>query len=278
MSSKLKKIATRLSKNIRVSDLTLQNIFTSFKLKLNFYKDYLSTMEAKDIFKITIYIYSYKKTGNFDLSDKIIPNLTYIGFLSNINDEVYDECETCEGDGVEDCPKCEYGYVDCEDCDGGYVCGDCGFPEDECECYEYEETECPSCNGEGRVSCNNCDGKGYVTCTKCEGGGEYIMQNTIEVEIFNIVTWDNDLVFNAEKSLYDRVPSFDDAYELSKNENHLMINSSFVKIKPKTELDMDKLYSFYITDEPNISLTKNKLAVNENDKISSFGEIVIEKS
>ena len=49
-----------------------QECFDQFKVIWKQQYDYLSNFEASSLLKLIIYIYSYKNTGNFNLSDMLI--------------------------------------------------------------------------------------------------------------------------------------------------------------------------------------------------------------
>lgn len=72
-----------------------------------------------------------------------------------------DECPTCTGSGIVDCPDCDDGTEECDECGGsGRWEGWLGWED------------CWQCDGTGRAECWTCDGGGGIFCDDCGGSGD----------------------------------------------------------------------------------------------------------
>ncbi|WP_435129842.1 hypothetical protein [Halobaculum sp. D14] len=99
------------------------------------------------------------------------------------------DCPTCNGTGTERCETCNGSKtVDCSACggEGNESCSTCGGSAtvtvgEESQCTQCEgsmkidcpdcggaDDDCPTCDGDGRVSCPRCDGDGIETTTHKE--------------------------------------------------------------------------------------------------------------
>ena len=149
-----------------------QECFDQFKVIWKQQYDYLSNFEASSLLKLIIYIYSYKNTGNFNLSDNMLNKLGFASLFITQGEMYKQECEWCNGDGDVSCNECiGDGATVCTSCDatGEEECSSC---DGEGVTYENGESEeCSSCDGKGKESCNNCGGDGSVTCEECGGRG-----------------------------------------------------------------------------------------------------------
>ena len=76
--------------------------------------------------------------------------LTFSGWLE-LNKDLDNTCEKCEGDGVFNCDNCDDGSDKCQDCDGN--------------------SDCLMCNGNGYDVCLYCGGLGEIECKECQGNG-----------------------------------------------------------------------------------------------------------
>jgi hypothetical protein len=173
MSNRLKKLASIISDEF--SD-NLTKIYGSVLTFQSENPDYfVPTFTANDTIKLVYYIYSLKKTDDFDFAEKIIPELHLAQFFDYNKVSVHQEnCDNCDGDGNETCQYCDgNGQISCENCEG----------EGELDCWTCDgegRTECTDCDGEGDIdgeTCDNCSGRGDVECDTCGGGGKKTCNN-----------------------------------------------------------------------------------------------------
>lgn len=276
MDEKLKKSAIRLSNKIKVDELTPKQTYFALRNKVIDLKEYFSKFTPEEMVKLPFYIYSYKKTGNFDLAEKIIYNIHFIGLVQDYGDDVSRECPSCEGTGEMGCPKCDSDLrVDCPQCEReAEVCADCGEREDNCDCYEFEPFECPTCNGEGEVLCDMCEGRGEVKCTECEGRGEIEMPGVNEVRIIKIMTWDPKIISKCEISYYDPInPAFKSEDQLQKLDNYIFLQENFATMELYNDMDPDSLYCFFFSSNAQLKFVNNKLSFNTESLLLSVGQI-----
>jgi hypothetical protein len=277
MNDKIKKLSVKLSKSITESDPTLTQISNWIKSKYKIFGDYFDFFTPEDLIKLPFYIYSHKKTGNLDLGEKIISNLHFITLIEKVDSDVTTECNVCEGHGVVECPSCnEYGHVECECCDGdAYVCNDCDSSEEYCSCDEgFNEIECPCCGGDGSTLCKDCRGRNEVTCEKCEGRGEVENPNLSEVVIFNIVTWNPNIISQCEKSYYDPIfPAFKEEIDFRKMGNYLSLEHSIRFMDLSIDLPIGGLYCVSISTNPKLRYNKGHFKLNINQELTRFGTL-----
>ena len=97
------------------------------------------------------------------------------------------QCNSCGGEGFQDCIRCEGGSYSCPNCGGAggrwEICncnnGVVTMPDATIQTCDYCKGEgrkwhsCfnPLCNG-GNVSCNFCGGQGSKPCPTCNGSGK----------------------------------------------------------------------------------------------------------
>ena len=224
--------------------------------------DYFFHLGADNIIKLTLYIYSLKKTGDLKLGEKMINNLSFIQLLVTNNEPSIKECESCAGSGMETCERCKgSGLIECPKCDGD--------GEVSCDwCDENDDEECDECFGSETMSCNNCEGSSYVYCPSCrrEGetvcetcGGEGEIESEIEVsyEIYFIATWNKqiqDLCELREETL-EPVMSLTQFLRLSNDYLQLTRWDGSAELN----IDKDQMYCLDFSNEPEIYLQKNML-------------------
>jgi hypothetical protein len=136
-------------------------------------KDYFSHKSPSDIVKLLIYIWSYKRTNDFQLGDDIMNDISFAVVFETQGENYIKTCEHCDGYGENSCDVCDgTGTIQCDECDG-----DGRVPCDECDgdgrqMGNGEWENCEYCDGTGRESCNGCGGNGDITCDNCGGGGK----------------------------------------------------------------------------------------------------------
>ena len=90
----------------------------------------------------------------------------------------YNTCNTCDGDGLEPCYRCNktgIAQITCNACGGsgklnGENCGTCGGDG-------LEDKSCINCDGKGWNKCHSCGGDGRLICNMCGGDGEKYWRN-----------------------------------------------------------------------------------------------------
>ena len=224
--------------------------------------DYFFHLGADNIIKLTLYIYSLKKTGDLKLGEKMINNLSFIQLLVTNNEPSIKECESCGGSGMETCERCKgSGLIECPKCDGD--------GEVSCDwCDENDDEECDECFGSETMSCNNCEGSSYVYCPSCrrEGetvcetcGGEGEIESEIEVsyEIYFIATWNKQIQDFCEL----RTETLEPVMSLSQ---FLRLSNDYLQLtrwdgSAELNIDKDQMYCLDFSNEPEIYLQKNML-------------------
>ena len=197
MDEKIKKTATKLQGLVIHYD-DPGEVYYDVRKIAETQSDYFFHLGADNIIKLTLYIYSLKKTGDLKLGEKMINNLSFIQLLVTNNEPSIKECESCAGSGMETCERCKgSGLIECPKCDGD--------GEVSCDwCDENDDEECDECFGSETMSCNNCEGSGYVYCPSCRregetvcrtcgGEGEIESENEVSYEIYFIATWNKQI-------------------------------------------------------------------------------------
>lgn len=275
------------------------------------HKDYfISYLGVKSLIKLTIYIWSLKKTQGFELANKIFSELGFLILFShdgtnyesecnNCSANGYVECEDCEGAGTETCDKCEGdGKITCNNCDEGYVtCGECdgeGKIDDEeedesrtCEecdgsgivpcdeCGGKEEKTCPDCDGEGTQECYTCDGRGNQDCDECNGTGE-IESDNIVFTITQIISWNPDLNYRAMRALTSGEPLMDtdDLIDFEGSYILMRIEDDYAEnnMEMNDDVEENTFYVVDVDDDPEIQMYGNKLYWNYSRRqLNNFG-------
>jgi len=263
---KLKKFAINLSGLIRDFE-TPTDVYSKLSKIWKKQEIYFTQFKNQILFKLIFYVYSYKKTGDFQLAEKMLNNLFFAGLFKTSGDAYRHECETCNGDGREECGWCGGdGRIDCKECDGrGAVdCEECGGDgEDEnehgkkCgECAGVGEVDCSNCAGEGRNDCGECDGSGSVHCDTCDGIGEVETEEYV-VEFYQICSWNPNLKNKCELWEGTKTPvlSVDEFYDMEdqmiildyNEEDHFEFEGSV-----EDDPDFNKVYCARVDDEPDL--------------------------
>jgi len=200
MSDKIKRLSSNLSEIIPDHD-TIQDLYLELRKLMVKQKDYFSNLSPETIVKVLFYIWSIKKTGNFNLGDKLLNKILFATLITTEGNYHREECETCDGAGEQYCSYCDgSGNIECDNCggDGVITCSECdgdgrqmgdGEWENCEECDGAKEQTCHDCAGEGKVDCDRCY-NGYENCSECDGQGE-IKTDEFEYNNYFIVTWNN---------------------------------------------------------------------------------------
>ena len=279
MNDKIKKLAKNISELIPTFE-TMQETYdflTSFMKKQ---KDYFSHKSPNDIVKLLIYIWSYKKTNDFQVGDDMLNTVSFAVVFETQGNTYTKTCDYCDGDGELKCSVCDgtgtlecdhcngSGEVSCRECEGdGRVIGDDG--EENCEyCDGTGEEACDVCDGEGEVSCNNCDG-GKEQCPDCDGEGE-IETDESEYTKYFIMTWSKYIKHRCELTENDTDITMSE-YEFDK------LRDKYVTLLMSEEHDelMDfvqpnEVYCAMYNDSPKMILNPEMRLQPHNYNINSF--------
>ena len=262
MDEKIKKTATKLQGLVKHYDGPPGEVYYDVRKIAETQSEYFFHLGADNIIKLTLYIYSLKKTGDLKLGEKMINNLSFIQLLTTENKSTIQECESCYGSGMERCERCKgSGLIECPKCDGdGEVsCDWCDENDDEeCdECLGSETMNCSNCKGSGDVYCPSCRREGETVCETCGGEGEIVDENEVDYEIYFIATWNKQIQDLCElraktlepvMSLTQFLRSIDKFLELTRWKN-----SGPLKV------DKDQMYCIHYSNEPEMYLQKNML-------------------
>lgn len=261
MDERIKKVAQKLQKSIKNYD-DVGSVHQGVRIIARDQTDYFLHFGPDFLIKLTLYIYSLKKTGDLKLGEKMINNLSFIQLLVTDNEPSIKECKSCGGSGMERCERCKgSGLIECPTCDGD--------GEVSCEwCDDYDMEECEECNGSETMNCNSCEGSGDVycpsclrdgetVCETCGGEGEIVDEYEVVYEIYFIATWNKQIQDLCElraetlepvMSLTRFLRSSDEFLELIRWEN-----SGPLKV------DKDQMYCIHYSNEPEMYLQKNML-------------------
>lgn len=261
MDERIKKVAQKLQKSIKNYNDTSE-VYQGVRTIAMQQTDYFSHFGPDFLIKLTLYIYSLKKTGDFKLGEKVINNLSFIQLLTTENKSTIQECKSCDGSGMERCERCKgSGLIECPKCDGD--------GEVSCEwCDENDDEECDECNGSETINCNSCEGSGDVYCPSCKregetvcetcgGEGEIESKDEVSYEIYFIATWNKQIQDFCElrAETLEPVMSLTQFLRLSNDYLQLTIWDGSSEIN----IDKDQMYCIDYSNEPEMYLQKNML-------------------
>jgi len=261
MDEKIKKTATKLQGLVKHYD-NPSEVYYDVRKIAETQSDYFQYLGPDNIIKLTLYIYSLKKTGDLKMGEKMINNLSFVQLLTTDNEPTIKECESCEGSGTERCERCKgSGMIECPTCDGD--------GEVSCEwCDDYEYEECEECNGSETMNCNSCEGSGDVYCPSCNrdgetvcetcgGEGEVTSEDEVSYETYFIATWNKQIQDLCELRVETLEPIMSLTQFLKLNDDYLELirwNGS-----SNLNVDKDQMYCTDYSNEPEIYLQKNML-------------------
>ena len=261
MDEKIKKTATKLQGLVKHYD-NPSEVYYDVRKIAETQSDYFQYLGPDNIIKLTLYIYSLKKTGDLKMGEKMINNLSFVQLLTTDNEPTIKECESCEGSGTERCERCKgSGMIECPTCDGdGEVscewCDD--YDMDECEeCNGSETMNCNSCEGSGDVYCPSCNRDGETVCETCGGEGEVTSEDEVSYETYFIATWNKQIQDLCELRVETLEPIMSLTQFLKLNDDYLELirwNGS-----SNLNVDKDQMYCTDYSNEPEIYLQKNML-------------------
>lgn len=259
---KIKSTAKKISEFFSNTS-TPTELYREFIRLVNNQKDYfLMRFMTYELIKIVIYIWSLKKTGQFDFGDKILNDLEFITLSYHNNEKHTIDCPDCNSNsyGKVHCPNCEgFGTLECDDCNGrGRVyCPNCGGNDPECtECDHNGRVFCEPCDGYGRIGCLACD-EGYITCPNCNGTSEIETERILQSIVY-LMSWNPNLNFDAKKSEETLGPLMSTDELIDYEENYIMttIKHGHNSFDPEVILP-DLYYTIDVDDDPPLILDAN---------------------
>jgi hypothetical protein len=269
MDERIKKVAQKLQKSIKNYD-DVGFVYQGVRMIAMDQTDYFLHFGPDFLIKLTLYIYSLKKTGDLKLGEKMINNLSFIQLLVTDNEPSIKECKSCDGSGMERCERCKgSGLIECPTCDGdGEVscewCDD--YDMDECEeCNGSETMNCNSCAGSGEVYCPSCGGAEETVCETCGGEGDITSEDEVSYEIYFIATWNKQIQDFCELRAETLEPVMSLTQFTRLNDDYLEL----IRWNGSSELNLDKdqMYCIDYSNEPEMYLQKNMLIRPRNRHI-----------
>jgi len=273
----VKSTAKSLEGLIKGDSVTVEKIYKKLIDLIKDTEEFFFDLEPDFLLNLTIYIFSLKKTGNFDLGDKILKNICFASFICPTGEFRLEECDSCDGIGIEYCSECDSdGNVDCYKCDGnGHIdCNTCGgFGSIQDENSDEDDIDCPNCSGEGKESCDYCDGDGVISCTECggdgrttchncDGGGEIETTDSV-CDMYDVCFWDKNMYDRCELTLNTLETTFtsEEFFRKIRYNKCFIINSKVIEHELSDDLEVDELYCFNLDRNPTIQIKDNKLNI-----------------
>jgi len=266
MNDKIKRLSSNLSEIIPDHD-TIQDLYFELRNLMVKQKDYFSNISPENMVKVLFYIWSIKKTGNFNVGDKLLNNILFAILITTEGNHHREECPSCDGAGEQYCNYCDgNGNVECDNCDGDGVitCSECdgdgrqmgdGEWENCEECDGAKELTCPDCAGEGKVDCNRCY-NGYENCSECDGQGE-IKTDEFEYSNYFIVTWNNFIKDRCELTEGTPESAFSE-YEFDKlRDEYVVLYQVEEHAELKDFIEINEVYCVSQSDNPIIDYSED---------------------
>jgi len=233
-------------------------------------KEFFEDMDPNEFIKLTLYIYSFKSTGSFDLGEKIFDKLVFITVINTAMEPTIEECKDCDGhgrqpcdecggEGKERCEECEgSGVITCSECDGeGEVEGDNG--KEECAYCEGEGTvECDECSGDGEKWCPQCD-NGDIECITCDGSGEIEHEDKFNFFVKNLCSWSKALNDLCEIREQTDEPISEDGESIENNEEVITLSGQQYSLKPESFVEKGYYYCVSVDDSPRLILNRDMM-------------------
>jgi hypothetical protein len=258
MNDKIKRLSSNLSEIIPDHD-TIQDLYFELRNLMVKQKDYFSNISPENMVKVLFYIWSIKKTGNFNLGDKLLNNILFAILITTEGNHHREECPSCDGAGEQYCNYCDgNGNVECDNCDGDGVitCSECDGEWENCEeCDGAKELTCSDCAGEGKVDCNRCY-NGYENCSECDGHGE-IKTDEFEYSNYFIVTWNNFIKDRCELTEGTPESAFSE-YEFDKlRDEYVVLYQVEEHAELKDFIEINEVYCVSQSDNPIIDYSED---------------------
>ena len=279
MSDKIKRLAKNITELLTNTE-TPQDTYYSLVHLMKKQRDYFQHISPENIVKLIFYCYSFAKTKDFALSDKMLNEIGFAVLFNNSGDNHKEECDECGGSGDVQCDICDgSGRMECDTCDGSgeEQCQECDG-EGEIE-VDGEMVSCEECGGEGVLTCSDCGGEGTrecdhcnygnQTCDKCEGDGE-VETDDINYERFFIVTWN--------KSIKDRCEYTELDTDITMSEYDFdNLSDKYIKLKieePHMEfaewVNTNEMYCSYYNDNPKLFLDREMYLDTSEDNMKAY--------
>lgn len=283
MEIKNEKKLIRLSTNLEelVKGSSPQVIYDNLVVLMKSQQDYFDSFNEDLLLSLVFFIYSYKKTKEFDLARKMISNLFFVKLLSTEKEKHQTECPVCYGDGDFDCNYCDgSGQQNCNGCDGTgeQECTNCdgsgeieGDDEEFYPCPDCQgkgEYTCSDCQGDGTESCDECYGSGRESCQECGGGGEVDSEEDM-YEILSVCSWNKNVFSKCESKFNTTEPAFSYSEFGNSKNNLIVLHKSEEHDELIDEVDADDYYCFYLEKDIDI---ENDLDKSRSMKIMILGE------
>jgi hypothetical protein len=263
MNEKLKKLSISLSELIQDTE-TPQSVYDNLNEVMRKQSDYFNYLGPSNIIKLTIYIYSFKKTGKFTLGDSIISSLGFANLIVTDGLTYIKNCENCDSYGEIDCTRCnKSGRIECTKCDGY------GETETNNGYGEIETNICSKCGGRGIIDCPNCiDGSNQ--CEVCEGSGE-IETSELSYDSYFIVTWNNQIKNLCELKENTGDPVLSNIDFLRKSDEYILLKYGFNNhAEFENWVQFDEVYCTFYSERPNLKLTGEMKIDIESSNIEPY--------
>jgi len=273
MNDKLKRLAINVSELIRTDDETLQSTYDNLKMLMSNQKDYFSYFSPENILKLTFYVWSYKKTGDFKVADKVLDKIAFAVLFTTEGNTYEEECSQCDGNGNQSCSYCDGdGNIQCDTCegDGEVYCSECdgsGAIEDDdgrlidCdECDGKGKMDCSDCDGSGENRCNQCYGEGSEECDVCDGSG---MEQTDQLvyNVYNIVTWSNYFKDRCELT-EQRMEITMSEYDFDRLRNdYIVLSHDEEHAEFRVLVEVNEMYCPFYSDSPKLNFQTQTMTI-----------------
>jgi hypothetical protein len=274
MNNKLKKLAVNLSELTPKSE-TPQQVYDGLIAVMQKQSDYFKYLGPDNIVKLTLYIYSFKTTGKFNVGDTMISSLGFANVFTTEGTEYVKTCDSCDGEGELDCEFCDSGEIQCETCDGSgeVTCEECDGDGREMGDGEWED--CEACDGTGNAKCPDCDGDGYLNCDNCNngknecwdcGGHGDVETSQLKYDAYLIATWNrsinSDLSLN-ENTKYPALSEFE--FDRLRDEYIVLTYEDDGHAEFQDWVKINEVYCTFYSDEPKLNLTEKMRVDNRAD-------------
>jgi hypothetical protein len=241
-----------------------QQCFDTFTQIYGKQYEYFGNFEAHSLIKLVFNIYSYKNTKGFKLSDEMMSKLGFASLFITEGNYRFMECpscngvgafacSSCQGEGAIDCPACNYGQIQCETCDGDGI-----DDEEKCKsCGGDGQIQCDTCGGDDKLTCRDCNGTGEDECQKCDGMGD-VQTEEYQFDYYVIATWDNFIKDNCELRAGTMEPALSE-YDFDRlKDNYIILEYDELSQEFPSIIDPNEIYCTAYDDEPILYKSKSK--------------------
>jgi hypothetical protein len=258
MNEKIKKLAKNIVDLVSDPD-SLQDLYDNLVHLMNKQSDYFRLISPENQIKLLFYIWSLKKSNNFEIGEFLLNQIEFAHLIMTEGDFHKETCEECSGNGETRCGECDgSGEVECGNCDGsGKVeCGDCGGSgvDDEgnpCDnCGGDGEENCGECDSSGKRDCGYCNG-GYEECRECDGSGD---AETDELDYYKyfICTWNKEIKDRCEITAGTPQKTMDE-YDFDRlRDQYIILTQSIEHSKLLSAIETNEIYCTSYDDMPNL--------------------------